>query len=478
MSKDEQIAELTHELEVSKQEISYLREELATLKKLIFGTKSERYKRQGDDSQLHLFTEDLTEEDKKDESETETVSYTRKKPEHSGRNKLPDHLPVEEIIIEPEEDTSGLKQIGQEVTETLKYTKASLVKVRRIRPKYEKPHQEGVLIAPMPARAMHKCIAESSLVSHILVSKFVDHLPFYRQIKIFKRDFDWVLSSSTINDWFVSCCTLLKPIYEEMVERIKKSSYLQVDESPIKVLESEKKKQTHQGYQWVYHSPLEKIIVFHYRKGRGMHGPKEFLSNYQGYLQCDGYKVYDKIGKAPGIKLVGCIAHARRYFHQALENDLVRSEHALEVFKAIYDIERKWKAGDKEITSQKREASIIRYLHKLKAWCEEEIHKTLPKSSIGKAIGYYLKQYPKLEKVVKEDYLEIDNNLIENKIRPLALGRKNYLFAGSHQSAQKIAMMYSFFATCKAKGKDPGLWLENTLELLVDANYPVDQLIP
>lgn len=474
MSKDEQIAELTQELKASREETAYLKQELATLKKLIFGTKSERYKNEDESSQLHLFVEDTLPQE--EEVVTETITYKRNKRSHPGRNKLPDHLPVEEVVIEVEEDTSGLKKIGEEVTETLKYTKASLVKVRTIRPKYEKPDQEGVLIAPMPARAMHKCIAEPSLISHILVSKFVDHLPYYRQIKIFKRDFDWILSSSTINDWFVSCCTLLKPIYDEMVKRIKKSNYLQVDESPIRVLESEKKKQSHQGYQWVYNSPQDKIIVFNYRKGRGMHGPKEFLSDYQGYLQCDGYKVYDKIGKQVGIKLVGCVAHARRYFHHALDNDLLRSEKAMGIFKSIYEGERKWK--NDEITQQQRSKKIGDHLDNLKRWCEKEAYKVLPKSAIGKAISYYLNQYPKLERVVDKDFLEIDNNLIENKIRLLALGRKNFLFAGNHQSAQNMAMMYSFFATCKAKGKDPGLWLEKTLELLADPEYPVEKLIP
>ena len=312
MSKDEQIAEL-------QRENASLKQELNTLKKLIFGSKSERYKAQSDDTQLHLFVEN--EDEKPQESETQAISYIRKKTNHSGRGKLPDHLPVEEIIIEPEEDMTGLKKIGEEVTESLKYTPASLVLVRTIRPKYVKKDQEGILIAPMPNRAIHKCIAESSLLSHIIVNKFVDHQPFYRQIQGFKRDYDWQLSSSTVNDWFVACCTLMEPIYNQMVDRIQQSDYIQVDESPIKVLESEKGKQTHQGYQWVYHSPADQTIVFNYRRGRGMHGPKEFLQDYKGYLQCDGYSVYDKLGKKPGIQLVGCLVHARRYFHQALDND-------------------------------------------------------------------------------------------------------------------------------------------------------------
>lgn len=469
MSKDDIIAEL-------RKENAYLKQELNTLKRLIFATKSERYKSNLDIQQLDLFVGDGNGQEVLVEEEKQTITYQRKKKAHPGRNKLPEHLPVEEVIIEPQEDVTGLKKIGEEVSETLKYTKASLVKVRTIRPKYEKSEQEGVLIAPLPSRALHKCIAEPSLVAHILVSKFVDHLPYYRQIKRFKRDFDWELSSSTINDWFVACCTLLKPIYDEMVSKIRRSQYIQVDESPIKVLESEKAKQCHQGYQWVYHSPADKIIVFHYRKGRGMNGPKEFLKEYKGYLQCDGYGVYDKIGQSKDIKLVGCMAHARRYFHQALDNDRSRSTYALDRFKVIYTIERSWKNG--EITQEKRKTKILSLLAELKEWCDQQAYEILPKSAIGKAVGYFVRQYPKLNQVADTAQIQVDNNQIENKIRPLALGRKNYLFAGNHKAAQRIAMMYSFFATCQAKGRDPSEWLETSLIKLANPEYPIDELIP
>lgn len=459
MSKDELISKQAKELAIVKAENAYL-------KKMIFGSKSERYKSELDPNQLNLFGKE--EQDEQQEPQTETISYNRTKKKHPGRNTLPDHLPVEEIVIEPKESTEGLKKIGEEITETLKYTPASLVKIRLIRPKYEKVDQTGVLIAPMPYRPIHKCIAESSLLSHVMVAKFVDHLPFYRQIKRFKRDFNWVISSSTINDWFVACCTLLKPIYNEMVEQIRSSAYIQADESPIKVLQSEKKKQTHQGYQWVYHSPASQLIVFNYRQGRGVHGPKEFLKNYQGYLQCDGYKVYDKIGMRQGIELVGCLAHARRYFYEALDTDQKLADHGLQAIKQIYQLERSWKEDTKEVIGDNRQKQLIPILEQLKEWCEQQALTILPKSKIGKAIRYYLNQYHKLIAVTNSGELQIDNNLIENKIRPLALGRKNYLFAGSHESAQRIAMMYSFFATCKAKDINPTDWLTNTLEILAD----------
>ena len=461
--------ELYTEYERVKTENEQVKSENEYLRKMIFGAQTERHTTDVDASQLNLFGSEEVEPEAV--QETESISYDRKKKKHAGRNKLPENLPVEVITIEPQEDTTDLKKIGEEVTESLKYTPASLVLVRTIRPKYAKKDQEGILIAPMPNRPIHKGIAESSLLSHILVNKFVDHQPFYRQIQGFKRDYEWELSSSTVNDWFIACCTLMEPVYKIMVDRIQQSDYIQVDESPIKVLESEKVKQTHQGYQWVYHSPLDQTIVFHYRKGRGMQGPKEFLQNYTGYLQCDGYSVYDKLGKRSGIQLVGCLVHARRYFHQALDNDPTKANHALRIFKKIYEQHRKWKELDIEEIRKKRKEYLLPQLKDLKDWCEEQGVVTPPKSPIGKAMRYYIKQYDKLIQVVSNGRLELDNNLIENKIRPLALGRKNYLFAGSHKSGQHIAMMYSFFATCKVKNVNPRKWLENALDILANPEF-------
>jgi transposase len=461
--------ELYAEYERVKTENERMKAENEYLRKMIFGAQTERHTADVDASQLNLFgTEEVEAEDLK---ETENISYERKKKKHAGRNKLPEHLPVEIITIEPQEDTTDLKKIGEEITESLKYTPASLVLVRTIRPKYVKKDKEGILIAPMPNRAIHKCIAESSLLSHIIINKFVDHQPFYRQIQGFKRDYDWELSSSTVNDWFVACCTLMEPIYNQMVDRIQQSDYIQVDESPIKVLESEKGKQTHQGYQWVYHSPADQTIVFNYRKGRGMYGPKEFLQEYKGYLQCDGYSVYDKLGKKAGIQLVGCLVHARRYFHQALDNDANKANYALDVFKKIYNQNREWKELETEEITQKRKEYLLPILKSLKEWCAEQGITTPPKSPIGKAMTYYLNQYEKLIQVVNDGKLELDNNLIENKIRPLALGRKNYLFAGNHKAGQRIAMMYTFFATCKVKNVNPKRWFENTLDVLADPDF-------
>jgi len=214
-------------------------------------------------------------------------------------------LPVREVVIEPEEDTTGLKKIGEEISETLEHTPASLIKRRTIRPKYAKANDEGIIIANLPSRPIDKSIVEACLLSHILVSKYIDHLPFYRQIQMFKRDFRWEPAQSTMSDWMASCCQLLEPLYNTLKQKILASDYIQADESPIKVLDSDKKGKTHQGYQWVYHDPVQKLVLFNYCKGRGQNGPKELLANYKGYLQCDGYTVYDKIEADPNINLAG-----------------------------------------------------------------------------------------------------------------------------------------------------------------------------
>lgn len=467
------IAELQEENKALKQQI-------AQLLKLINGFKSERFVSSVLPNQPSLF--DDLEPCAEAPLETEHVSYTRSKKKHQGRNALPEHLPVREIIIEPEENTDGLTKIGEEVTETLEYTPASLVKRRTIRPKYAKANGEGILIGELPSRPIDKSIAEASLLAHILVSKYVDHLPLYRQIQMFKRDFGWQASQSTFCDWVNSCCTLLEPLYNTLKQKIISSDYIQADESPIKVLDKDKIGTTHQGYQWVYHSPLHKLVLFNYRKGRGQQGPKEILSNYQGYLQCDGYKVYDKFGVQDNITLVGCLVHARRKFFDAQDNDLQRAKHALGIFAKIYTKEN-WIKTQKDLTptlkQQLRLKEIAPLIKDIKDWIEQECLKVLPKSAIGKAMSYYLKQYHKLTAVTLDPRLELDNNLIENAIRPLALGRKNYLFAGSHNAAQNTALLYSFFGSCKINNVNPRQWLQYVLEHIPEWNIQeLEQLLP
>jgi len=338
------------------------------------------------------------------------------------------------------------------------------------------------LIGELPTRPIEKSIAEASLLAHIMVAKYVDHLPLYRQIQMFKRDFGWEASQSTFGDWINSCCVLLEPLYNTLKQKIISSDYIQADEPPIKVLDQDKIKTTYQGYQWVYHSPLHQLVLSNYRKGRGTADPKEILENYQGFLQCDGYKVYDKFGVKDKISLVGCMVHAHRKFHDALDNDPNRAKYALNIFGRIYAKERQIKEQanqDQTIKQEFRQKEIAPLIKEIKTWIEKESLFVLPKSSIAKAMTYYLNQYHKLEATMLDPRLELDNNRIENSIRPLALGRKNYLFAASHKAAQNTAIVYSFFGSCKINKVNPREWIQYVLQKITDYNVQkLEELLP
>ncbi len=460
-----------------------LKQELETLKRLIFGAKKETFKGIENPNQLSLFMDQ--EEDLvtiPEPAKTIKISYEKAVPKkHEGRNEIPSHLPVIEMIIEPEEDTTGLVKIKDEITYTLEYTPASLIKKVTKRPVYAKPNNEGIIIAELPSRPIDKGLAETSLLTHIIISKFIDHLPFYRQIKIFKRDFEWELSSSTINDWFVSCCTLLEPLYKELEKQVLASPYIQADESPIRVLDKDLEGSSHQGYQWVCYSVSKKLVLMKYSKGRSIDNHiKEMFMAYQGLLQCDGYPGYDAVATMNrNIDLAGCLAHVRRKYFDAKSNDKKRSEHVLQLIQNIYLLDREAIEFTNEQRLKYRKACIAPILEEFKTYIEEQAYKVVPKSNIGKAIKYTLNQWHKIIKILEYGDLLIDNNQIENKIRPLALGRKNYLFAGSHDGGQRIAMMYSFFGTCAAHEINPSQWLKHTLEVIKETKISeLHTLIP
>ncbi len=445
--------------------------QLDQMKRLLFGAKRERFVPTKNENQMTL-PFDVEPEQKSEQQQT--ITYVRSKAKrkgHHGRLPLPDHLPVEEIIIEPEEDTIGMKCIGKEVTDQLELIPAKLFIKRYIRPKYIKPQDDESLtykgvIAELPVFPIEKGMAGPGLLAQIMIDKFVDHLPIYRQIERFKRE-NIKISSSTINGWQESVCNLLWPLYENLKHRVLSQGYLQADETPIPVLDKSKKGKTHQGYHWVYYSPLEKTVFFDYNKGRSREGPNKLLKNFNGYLQTDGYKVYDSFGNKEGITHLNCMAHARRGFEKALGYDH-KAEHAMGMFQKLYDIERYTR--ERNFSSQERYAYRLDHalpvLNELGKWIVETYKTVLPKSAIGMATAYCIPRWDKLMNYLNDGSLEIDNNFAENAIRPIALGRKNYLFAGSERGAERAAMFYSFFGTCKKNDVNPFNWLKRVLEVI------------
>ena len=460
----------------AEQRIVSMEFQIHELQRLLFGAKRERFICENPDQLCLPFAVD---EQQASAVVEEQVTISRKKAArvpHPGRHAFPAHLPVEEIILEPEADTEGMTRIGEEVTEELDITPARLFVRRYIRPKYASNKEERpILIAEAPNRALPKCQAAPGLLAQLLVDKFVDHLPVYRQRERFKRQ-DVDLPASTIDSWQRQTALLLEPLYACQKDRVLQQGYLQVDETPIRVLDRKKKGKSHRGYHWVYHSPLEKTVLFDYRPGRGRDGPAEMLENFTGYLQTDGYTVYEQFGERPPIRLIYCWAHARRYFEKALAENRQAAETVMLHIQKLYAIERKLReagANAEDIHSFRLDESLP-ILNALGKWLADNTKRFVPKSLMGKACQYTIKRWDGLLAYLYDGSLQIDNNLIENTIRPNALGRKNYLFCGSHEGAQRAAMMYSFFGTCKLHGIDPYVWLKHTLEHI--AEHPINRI--
>jgi len=400
-----------------------LEHQFKQLLKLMNGAKSERFVPTVTPGQISLFEPGPAEVPA---SQTEHISYDRKKQstKREGVRQLPNHLPVEEHVLEPAEDTTGLKCIGQEITDTIDYQPGRLVIVRRIRPKYVKHtvcEQEGeqtssVLIAPLPSRPIARGLAEAGLLAQLCVDKYVDHLPLDRQAKRFARDYDWKVSTSTLGDWFAAVCTLLKPLYDTLQRAVIDSDYLQVDESTIKVLDRTKKGKTHLGYQWVYRNPLNGLIFFEYRRGRGAAGVKERLASFTGYLQTDGYKAYQNfLRQHPEVTGVSCGSHIRRKFHEALDNNRGCAEHVLTQMQVLYAVEAHCRKRGR--TAPVRLALRLRvckpvYDDPLK-WIIAERASNLNSRDYGTALSYAESQLPTLGAHFKDGRIRCEKTSTE-----------------------------------------------------------------
>jgi transposase len=462
-------------------ELINLRHELDQLKRLVFGSRHERFIPTVSPEQLALELA-IDKMEATAPVALQTIAYTRKQKKEStekiqtGRMKLPADLPREQVILEPQEDVTGMKKIGEEITEELERIPGKLFVRQYIRPKYAKPEGEGVVIAELPARPIDKGIPGPGLLAQIVIDKYTDHLPIHRQLQRFERE-GIKLSSSTLTDWISATCALLDPLYQVLKTKVLSADYLQADETPIKVLDKAKKGTTHRGYHWVYHAPNQRLVLFDYREGRGRGGPSEILKDFKGHLQTDGYAVYEDFDKKPGITLINCMAHARRKFDEAKDNDLTKAEYALTEIQKLYAVERKAKTDElsEGQRHQLRQEKSVPVLQDLKSWMLENYKSVLPKSTIGQALHYSLERFDRLVLYTSNGKLEIDNNLVENAIRPVAIGRKNYLFAGSHNGAKRAAMLYSFLGTCKINDVNPFEWLRATLEKI--PTHPVNKLI-
>lgn len=370
---------------------------LAKFQKMLFGQERERFE---SPDQLSLPFETTAEQQQTAQQElTKKVEYVRRRAKgtHPGRTRRPEHLPVEEIELHPEGDLSGMTCIGKEITEELDYAPGRYFIRRYIRFKYASKAEEGtpaVTIAALPSRLIDKSMVGTGLLASILTDKYVDHLPLYRQLQRFKRE-NISIASSTLDGWVRHGLERLQILYGWLVKSTCAKGYLQVDETTIRVLDSTKKQSTHLGYYWVCHNPLDGTVLFAYHPGRDKAAPKKILGGFKGYLQTDGYAVYEQYGKQTGATHLCCWAHARREFFDARANDATRADLALVFIGKLYRIEAHCRENPFSPTDRKeyRLDHALPVLDAFSKWLRENYAQVLPKSAIGKAMAYTMTRW-------------------------------------------------------------------------------------
>jgi transposase len=407
-------------IEKQDSQIKKLQNELLVLRRKLFGHKSERYISE-DPNQLKLDfggVEVLPEEEQaRLETIKETITYRRKRrkenPARPVRQPLPAELERREEVIEPDPIPEGSKCIGEEVTEILEYTPGTCYVRRIVRKKYALAAEAGVVIGELPSLPLPKSNAGASLLSHLLVGKYQDHLPFYRQIEMFKRK-GITLAQATINGWFSASIDLLEPLYETLRREVLSSDYIRIDETTIPVMDKDHPGATKKGYHWIIRAPEMRKLYFHYDGGsRSQRVAIDILKDFKGAVQSDGYSAYDIYENKKDVLLLGCWAHARRKFVESLKNDPRRAQFALEHIQLLYRLERQ--AEEEGMTKEQievlRKTKAWPLLQAFEKWLEENIFQVLPRSPIGRALSYTYNIYPRLVRYVIDGRYKIDNNL-------------------------------------------------------------------
>jgi transposase len=417
----------------------------------------------------------------------EIISYERKKPEKKSkpiRLPLPDHLRRETEVIEPEGIDDNWERIGQEVTEILEHKPGELYVRQIIRPKYvlkkelqedheqsegeETEEKKNVKIASLPLLPLPRSNAGASLLAELLMGKYMHHLPFHRQIDIFKQ-VGVSLPASTVNGWFSSSSDLLRALFYRLRELVLSTDYIQVDESTIPVIDN-KKRRAVKAYLWVVRSVMDNLVFFHYDKGsRAQKVVIELLHNYKGAVQTDGYDVYSIYENKKGVLLLGCWAHARRKYTEALTEDKAGAEYALEQIGMADD-----QNLDYAERAEIRQRLAYPILTAFEKWVVNYFPKTIPSGRMYKALRYTYNLFQRLSRYHLDGRYKIDNNPVENALRPLALGRKNFMFCGNHDAAENAAIMYSLFGCCKARDVNPREWLTDVLTQIPEYNNNYD----
>lgn len=496
ITSSEEAAQLRKLVNLQQEEIGHLREQLRLLKSKMFGPKTDFLP--GLDQQLSMFEDGPTAEPSPEEEPDEVKGYKRKKP---GRKPIPEDLPREHVYHDiPEAEKAcgcGSKQvqIGEETSEQVDFIPAQLKVICHHRSKWACPICEGVdtpgktvKIAPAPKQLIAKSFATPGLLAQVITAKFVDSMPFYRQEQQFER-LGLPLGRATMCNWAALMGQRCEILTDMLLDKAKQGNYLQCDETTVQVMKEPGRKNTSKSYMWVIRGgpPDRPIVLFHYDPSRSQEVAKKLLSRFQGYVQTDGYQGYNFLEHQEGVTLLACMAHAQRKFADVCKASGKKAKkglagEGLQFFKKLYRLEADWRESQLRSNQIRdlRQEKAIPILNAFKEWLDSYHGKVPPKSLLGKAIGYTLNLWPRLTRFTEQGFLHIDNNRIENNIRPFVIGRRNWLFSGSPEGAKASATLYSLVTTAKANGWDPYQYLRQLFEglLTAESDQDYDALLP
>jgi len=481
----EQIAVLKEALEQSRRENTLLRQKLDALARRFFGKQSEQLNA----AQLELLLRGLTEgsaESAKAE-EPPAARTPQRSRTHTRRIRTPDNLEVVREVIEPElvqAEPQQWQRIGQEVSRRLDYQPGKFFWQETVRPKYVRLGQRAMppVIAAAPAQVAEHSLAAPGLLAQLLVGKYCDHLPFYRQEQIFWQRHGVFIARQQMVHWTAQSVRLLSGIADCLKEQFQGSPYVQVDETPVRYQDPNLPGRCGQGYLWTGLVPGQ-CVVYDWHASRAARCLDSLLGeDFSGKLQCDGYSAYPAYAKdKPKLDLFGCWAHARRNFFEAQSQAPRVAGWILNQIRLLYRWEeecRQSRAGPvlRQVRRGSHHRMVVERLHRALNQLQSRY---LPQSLMGQAISYSLNQWPTLVRFLDHGEVEIDNNLVENAIRPTAVGKKNWLFFGSEEAGHRSAVMYTLIENCRLHGVEPYTYLKDVLERLPrTTNQQVAQLTP
>jgi transposase len=481
LARDEQILGLEAQLNTRAAEIEHLKLMIAKLRRMQFGRKSEKLDHQIE--QLELQLEDLQADEA--EAEREMPEADRAPRKKSVRRPLPEHLPRDEKIYAPEAEAcpscgGGLRHLGEDIAEQLEYVPASFRVIRHVRPKLACCCCDAIVQAPAPSRPIERGIAGPGLLAHVLVAKFADHLPLYRQAVIYARD-GVDLDRALLASWVGAASALLRPLVDAIRRHVLSGAKLHADDTPIPVLAPGNGK-TKTARLWTYvrddrpsGDTTPPAVWFAYTPDRkGIH-PQTHLANYQGVLQADAYAGFNALYEDGTIQEAACWAHARRKFYDlhAARSSALTTE-ALHRIGELYAIEAKLRGKPPHERQQARQAESKPLIDAMEHWLRSMLEKLSRKSDTSAAILYALNLWPALARYCDDGQIEIDNSAAERALRGVAIGRRNYLFAGADTGGERAAAIYSLIGTAKLNGVDPEAWLRYVLAHIAD--HPVNRV--